>query len=116
MPVDARLWLLLRDVGKCCSEEFESASMSSALDDEQSMIDAVEGPSKVVHGSHEKEESASLSSRLRRGALFNGVEGYLTSENPTKEMSSLACIFPSPSQGNNDTTEELVRWTHPKSA
>ena len=75
------------------------------------MIDAVARLSKVVHGSYKKEGSNSL----RCGALFDGVDGYLTSENPTNKMSSLACIFPLPSHGNNETKVELVRWMHPKS-
>ena len=74
------------------------------------------GPSKVVQGSHTfagPSESLASNGSLE-GNPSDKVDGYLTSENPTKE-SLFVCIFPPP-QGNNIAEEELARWIHPNSA
>mmetsp|Transcript_28834 Transcript_28834/g.62112 ORF Transcript_28834/g.62112 Transcript_28834/m.62112 type:complete len:241 (-) Transcript_28834:398-1120(-) len=110
-PSEAWFPLLVCDLGKCCSGEL-AVSLSFASDAVVSVTSAIEGPSSVVHGSHNG--SASFSPR---GTLLVAVDGYRTSEKPTRELSALPCFVPSPplSQGRNIAEVESGRCTHSKS-
>ena len=104
---DECLTLLLRDVGKCCSDLFKTVAEAGLMDD------AVAGLCKVFQGSH---ETSLLSNQPLCGTLLDEVEGYLTREKPTKETSSLASIFLPASHGSMEATVELIiRWMHPES-
>mmetsp|Transcript_13620 Transcript_13620/g.28910 ORF Transcript_13620/g.28910 Transcript_13620/m.28910 type:complete len:282 (-) Transcript_13620:1365-2210(-) len=123
-PAEAGLWLLVWEVRKCCcccdcsgalpwlAPRVDAASLSFvAISGASSVTD---GPSSVIHGSHDGSFSLNASVGLCRDLTFAAVDGYLTSEKPTKPSFLLAASALSSlsSQGINKAAVALVLWTH----